>query len=197
MSLPPLSRRDRNALTLLGLCAVIFLAIYLWPSGDSSTVSAVTSIPQVEKRVTRLRRLAAAVPARQQVLAKVDQELVSREKGLIQAETAAQAQAQLLQIARRVAQAQNPPVVFKGTEFAPPRAFGEAYGEVVMTVSIDGGIEQIVNFLADIANQPELVSVSDIQLSQVTSKQKLVPARITFTGIVPKKLVPQRKEGAF
>ena len=197
MSLPPLSRRDHNALTLLGLCAVIFLAIYLWPSGDSSTVSAVTSIPQVEKRVTRLRRLAAAVPARQQVLAKVDQELVSREKGLIQAETAAQAQAQLLQIARRVAQAQNPPVVFKGTEFAPPRAFGEAYGEVVMTVSIDGGIEQIVNFLADIANQPELVSVSDIQLSQVTSKQKLVPARITFTGIVPKKLVPQRKEGAF
>lgn len=197
MTLATLSRRDRNALGLLALCTVVFTAVYFWPSGDSGTVGAVTAIPQVEKRVTRLRRLAAAVPARQEILTKVDRELGAREKGVIQAETPAQAQAQLLQIARRVAQAQNPPVVFKGTEFAPPRAFGDAYGEVVMTVSIDGGIEQIVNFLSDISNQPELVAVSDLQLSQVSSKQKLVPARITFSGVVPRKLVPQRKESAF
>lgn len=197
MTLPALTRRDRNALTALAVCGAVFTAVYLWPSGDDGTVGAVTSVPQVEKRVSRLRRLAAAVPARQQILAKVNQELALREKGVIQAETAPQAQAQLLQIARRVAQAQNPPVVFKGTEFAPPRPFGDAYGEVAMTVSIDGGIEQIVNFLADVCNQPELVSVSDIQLAQVASKQKLVPARITFSAVVPRKLVPQRKEGAF
>jgi hypothetical protein len=197
VSLPPLSRRDRNALAALGVCAAVFAAVYLWPAGDSSTVGAVNSIPQIEQRVSRLRRLAAAVPARQQILAKVEHELASREKGLIQAETAAQAQAQLLQIARRVARLQNPPLVFKGTEFAPPRPFGDAYGEVVMTVSIDAGIEQIVNFLADVSNQPELVSVSDTTFSQVAGNQKLVPARITFTGIVPRKLVPQKKEGAF
>jgi hypothetical protein len=197
MTLSTLSRRDRNALALLAVCAAVFSAVYLWPEADSATVGAVSSIPQVEKRVTRLRRLSAAVPARQEILTKVDRELASREKGVIQAETPAQAQAQLLQIARRVAQAQNPPVVFKGTEFAPPRAFGDAYGEVVMTVSIDGAIEQIVNFLADVSNQPELIAVSDLQLAQVSSKQKLVPARITFTGVVPRKLVPQRKESAF
>lgn len=197
MRLSSLSRRDRNALAALAVCAVVFAAVYFWSAENASTIGAVTSIPKVEKRVSRLRRLASAVPARQQVLAKVNEELALREKGIIQAETAPQAQAQLLQIARRVAQAQNPPVVFKGTEFGPPRAFGDAYGEVAMTVSIEGGIEQIVNFLSDVCNQPELVSVSDVQLSQVSGKQKLVPARITFTGVVPKKLVPQRKEGAF
>jgi hypothetical protein len=197
MTLPPLTRRDRKALTLLGICAAVFLAVYLWPSGDSGTVGVVNTIDQAEKRVARLRRLAAAVPGRQEIQKRVDQELAGREKGMIVAETAPQAQAQLVQIARRVAQAQNPPVVFKGTEFAPPRPFGDAYGEVVMTVSLDCGIEQIVNFLADIGNQPELVSVSDLQLSQVSSKQKLVPVRITFTGIVPRKLVPQKKESAF
>lgn len=197
MILPALSRRDRNALAALGICAVVFGAVYFWPSGDSSTVGAVHSIPVEEKRVARLRRLAAAVPGRQAILTKVDQELAAREKGIIHAETAPQAQAQLLQIVRRVAQAQNPPVVFKGAEFAPPRQFGDAYGEVVMTVSLECGIEQVVNFLADISNQPELVSVSDLQINQVASKMKLLPVRVTFTGVVPRKLVPAKKESSF
>lgn len=197
MSLPPLSRRDRNALTALALCATVFLAVYFWPSEDASPVGVVTSSPQAEKRVARLRKLAAAVPARQQILKKVDDELTAREKGMISAETAPQAQAQLLQIARRVAQAQQPPILFRGTEFQPPRPFGDAYGEVVMTVSFECGIEQIVNFLSDVSNQPELVAVSDVQFTQVSTKQKLVPARITFTGVVPRKLVPEKKAGAF
>ncbi len=197
MTLPPLSRRDRNALAALGICAIVFGAVYFWPAEDSSTVGAVHSIPVEEKRVARLRRLAAAVPGRQEILKKVDLELAAREKGIIQAETAPQAQAQLLQIVRRVAQLQNPPVVFKGAEFAPPRPFGDAYGEVVMTVSLECGIEQVVNFLADISNQPELISISDLQINQVASKMKAVPVRATFTGVVPRKLVPEKKENAF
>ncbi len=65
-----------------------------------------------------------------------------------------------------------------------------------MSVNIECGIDQIVNLLADISNQPELVSVADLQFGQVLNKQKVVPVRITFTGIVPRKLVPEKKGGA-
>lgn len=190
----PLSDRDKK---LLALWAVVVIgAIYFWPSSaDTGTVGAVQNVELTEKRVARVRRLAAAAPARQEILKTVSDELVKREKGLILAETAPQAQAQLLQVVRRVAQAQQPALVFKGTEFAAPRPLGQSYGEVVMTVSMDAGIEQVINFLADIGNQPELISVSDLQLTQVTGKQKLVPVRVTFTGIVPRKLVPEKKGG--
>jgi len=190
----PLSDRDKK---LLALWAVVVMgAVYFWPSStDTDTVGAVQSVELTEKRVARLRRLAAAAPGRQEILRKVSDELVKREKGLIVAETAPQAQAQLLQIVRRVAQAQQPALVFKGTEFASPRPLGQSYGEVVMTVSMDAGIEQVINFLADIGNQVELISVSDLQMTQVTGKQKLVPVRVTFTGIVPRKLAPERKGG--
>lgn len=189
-----LSDRDKK---LLALWAVVVIgAVYFWPSSaDTETVGAVQNVELTEKRVTRLRRLAAAAPARQDVLKKLSDELVKREKGLIQAETAPQAQAQLLQVVRRVAQLQQPALVFKGTEFGAPRPLGQSYGEVVMTISMDAGIEQVINFLADIGNQAELISVSDLTFTQVTGKQKLVPLRVTFTGIVPRRLVPEKKGG--
>ena len=49
--------------------------------------------------------------------------------------------------------------------------------------------------MADIGNQAELISVTDLQFTQVTGKQKLVPVRVTFTGIVPRRLVPEKKGG--
>jgi hypothetical protein len=192
-----LSESDRKKLPLLLLLVVLTAAVYFWPSSDSATVGVTSSVPATEKRLTRLRRLAAAAPGRQEILKKVSTELTKRESGLIQAETAPQAQAQLLQIVRRVAQAQQPPIVFKGTEFIAPRALGNAYGEVGMTVSMDCAVEQIVNFLADISNQAELISISDLQFSQVMGKQKMLPTRLTFTGIVPRKLVPEKKESSF
>ena len=197
MNLKPLSDRDKK---LLALWAVVVIgAVYFWPSsGDVGTVGAVQNVELTEKRVARLRRLAAAAPGRQEILTKISDELVKREKGLIQAETAPQAQAQLLQIIRRVAQVQQPALVFKGTEFGAPRPLGTSYGEVVMTISMDAGIEQVINFLADIGNQAELISVLDLQFTQVMGKQKLVPVRVTFTGIVPRKLVQVGKgEHAF
>ena len=191
----PLSDRDKK---LLALWAVVVIgAIYFWPSSaDTGTVGAVQNVELTEKRVARVRRLAAAAPARQEILKTVSDELVKREKGLILAETAPQAQAQLLQVVRRVAQAQQPALVFKGTEFAAPRPLGQSYGEVVMTVSMDAGIEQVINFLADIGNQPELISVSDLQLTQVTSTAEAGAGAVT-SGIVPRKLVPEKKGQAF
>ena len=58
------------------------------------------SVPQMEQRLARVREIAAAVPGKQEILKKVAGDLETREKGLIRAETAPQAQAQVVTILR-------------------------------------------------------------------------------------------------
>ncbi|NWF85202.1 MAG: hypothetical protein HXY18_15395 [Bryobacteraceae bacterium] len=198
--MPPLqiSSRDRRALIILGISLVISGAVYFWPESQPETSRAAAfSVPQAEKRLERLSRQAAALPAREEMLKRAKEELGRREKGILAADTPAQAQARLLEVIRRVAKSQQPPLVLRGSEFRDVKPLGEAYGEVAVTVQIDAGIEQVLNLMADIGNQPELIALSDVSLSQVSGKQKLVPARITVSGVVPRSLVPARKEGAF
>ena len=114
---------------------------------------------------------------------------------MLAAETAAQAQAQLLQVVRRVAQSQSPPLDFRGAEFASIKPFGAAYGEAAVTIVTECGIDQLLNFLADLGNQPELIASSNLQLGQANPKKKTLPARLTISGLVSGKLVPAKKGG--
>jgi hypothetical protein len=189
-----LTTRDRRALLLLGVAAALALVYHFWPA-SAPEAAASESIPQAEKRLDRLRRLAVAVPGREQALAKVRAALEQREKALIQAETSSQAQAQLLQILRRIVRAQQPPLEMGAVELREPRAFGDGYGEVTLGVSLSGRIEQILNLLADLPNQPEPISTTDLQVYGISEKEKTLSVRITFSALVPRKLVPQRRQG--
>jgi hypothetical protein len=192
-----LTERDRRALMLLSVFAVIALAVRFWPEDNgAAVVSATQSVPQAERRLLRIRQMAAAVPGREEALKRLADELAAREKLVLQAETPARAQEQVLQVVRRVARLQQPPLEFRSTELGQPRPFGEHYAEVSLTLSADCGIEQIVNFLADLSNQPEYIATRDITLGAVASKQKLVPARITVYALVSQNLAPAKKGGA-
>jgi len=195
MKLPPLTSRDRRALALLAVCAIVFTAVYFWPEESAPVVGPSSSVEQMEQRILRMRRMAASAPVREELLKKAQEELARREKGMIRAETPAQAQAQMLEIVRRVAKSQPETFQMRGTEFGAPRPLGDAYGEVVMTVIIESPIEQLITFLADVSNQPELLSVNEIQFSQAAGNRKLIPARLTLTAVVPRALVPQKKGG--
>ncbi len=197
MKLPPLTGRDRRALALLALCAALFTAVYYWPEQGVPVVGPASSVEQMEQRIRRMRRIAASAPAREELLKKAREELARREKGMILAQTPAQAQAQMLEIVRRVAKSQPETFQMRGAEFGAPRPLGGAYGEMVMTVIVESPIEQLIMFLADVSNQPELVSVSEIQFSQAAGNRKLIPARLTLAAVVPRALVPQKRGGAF
>ncbi len=192
-----IGERDKRALkglgVALGIFGAIFGGIWFWPQPSTEGTVASGTVPQAEKRLKSLRRLVAAVPAREEIDRRFGTTLAGREKGLINAETAAQAQAQLLQIVRRVAQSQSPALAVSGSEFSPVRPFGSAYGEVTVTISADCGIEQILNFMADLSNQPELVATSNLQLGQAHAKKKTLPVRLTVSGLVPKRLAPAKK----
>lgn len=193
----PLTERDRRALKALGVAAgifaVVFSIVWFWPADAPGGAVVAATVPQAEKRLTSLRRLAGAVPAREEIDRRFSAALATREKGLINAETPAQAQAQLLQIIRRVAQLQSPPMPIGNSDFSPVHAFPGGYGEMAVNLSLDCGIEQLLNFLADLSNQKELLAVTSLQLGAAHPKKKTMAVRIVISGITPKRLAPERK----
>lgn len=191
-----LQQRDRRALAVLG-AAVLALLLYLSLSGRGgppTVVGAVDSVPSAERRLARARKLAAGVAGRELVLKQVSAELADREKGVIQAATGPQAQAQLLDVVKRVARAQNPPLEFGTVELGQQIArLGEDYGEVQVSVPFTCHIEDLVNFMAELGRQPEALATNDVRITPQDAKQKTIAVRLTIAGVVPKRLVPQKK----
>ena len=195
MTLQP---RDKRALVILGVALSAGAAYQFWPAGatPSLTVSAdTTTVETAEIRLARMRQLAATVPAKEEILKKVTGDLALRESGLLRAETGAQAQAQIIQIVRRLASEEAPPIEIRSTELAALTPLGDAYGAANVSVQIECQIAQLVNFLAAIAAQPELIATQDLQISAGNAKDKTVRVRLTVSGVVPRDLLPARDKG--
>ena len=182
----------RTVLTLVGGVALV-LALRFWMSGDASrqVVSPSESAPAAERRLARLRQLAATVPGKEAVLKQASKELETREAGILKADTAAQAQAQLLDVIRRIATANG--IDARGAEEMRMKALAADYGEVSVAVTFSCGIEQLVNFLAALANEPEILATNEIHVSGGNDKKKNVQVRLSLSGVVPRKLIPERK----
>jgi len=192
-----MSTRDKRALALLGAAALVAGLIYRFgsPAGSSAVVApAGNPVTLAETRLARLREVAATVPAKEQILKQVSADLALREKGMLNAETAAQAQAQLLQLIRRLGAAETPPVEIRGTELNAIRPLGDSYGEASVAVQIDCRIDQLVNLLAALQAQPELVATRELRVLSSNAKEKTVGVRLTISGVVPRRLVPAKSK---
>jgi hypothetical protein len=147
----------------------------------------------MEQRLARVRDIAATVPGKQEILKKVAADLEIREKGLIRAETAQQAQAQVITILRGLGAAEAPPIDIRATELGAIAPFGDDYGAVNVSIQVDCRIEQLLNFLAALAARPELIATRDLRVVAGDPKQKTLNVRITVAGIVPKALTAPKK----
>lgn len=195
-----MNQAQRNKRALMALTAALAIAgilEYGLPANPAAAPAggSVASDPAAAlKRLTRLREIAATAPVREAAMKQVTADLSARERGMIQAETAPQAQAALLEIASRVGKAEQLDV--RGGDFAAPKTFGD-YGLVYATITFDCHIEQLVNFLADLAKEPELVVPAEERITAVNAaasvKDKLMNVRMVLAGVVPKKLVPEKK----
>jgi len=188
-----LSTRDRRAVMLLGLGLVTVVVLRFGVYGDrqATVVASKDSIPAAEKRLARLRQLLAGVPGKRTLLTSLTAEAALREKGVIQAPTAQQAQAQLLETIRRVGKDEG--IEVRGGEFPELRPLGEEYGEASVSVNFDCRIEQLVNFLAALTKESELVATNEIRIASANPKEKTVAVRLTLAGVVPRNLVPVKK----
>lgn len=182
----------RLALLLVtGVAAILVLRFGVYGDGKSQVVLPGESISVAEKRLERLRRVAASVAGKEAELKQVRAELAKREKGVVTSETAAQAQAHLLEVIRVTGQKEG--IEMRGAEELKTRHLGKDYGEVAVTVTFTCAIEQLVNFLAALANEPQLLATDEIRVSTGDAKKKTVQVRLGLSGVVPRKLVPEKK----
>jgi Tfp pilus assembly protein PilO len=178
-------------LVMLGLLVAVILRFGLSNDSATAVVAPSDSIPAAEHRLERLRQVAATVPGKQEVLKKALAEMEARHAGMLQADTSAQAQAQLIEVIRRVAMANG--IDARGAEEMRVRPLANDYGEVSVTVTFTSAIEQLVNFLAALANEPQILATNEINISGGTDKKKNVQVRLGLSAVVPKKLVPAKR----
>lgn len=188
-----LTTRDRRALALLGLglLTVLVLRFGVFGERQATVVTATDTIPLAEKRLARLTQVAATVPAKQSLAQKISGEAALREKGIIQAPTAQQAQAHLLETIRRVAKVEH--IDVRGGDFPELRPLGNEYGEAAVSVNFECHIEDLVNFLADLTRESELLATNEVRVASGNPKTKTLSVRLTLAGVVPRSLVPVKK----
>lgn len=195
-----LSPGFRRMLAWTLVSGVISLIWTYWSSSSPSTVAVAStdSVGMAEKQLAKLREQAATVPAKQEILHQLSGELALREKGIIVADTAQQAQAQMIQILRKLGHDENPPVEFRSQEMGEVRALekSDVYGEVVVSVQVECGIDQLVNMMVGLAARPELIASNELRVTSANPKTKTIGVRLTVSGVVPRKLVPSKKGAA-
>lgn len=180
-----------GAVWALGVLAILVLRFGFLDDRPAGVAVARQSIPLAEQRLAKLRQAAASVPGREAVLRRARADLAVREKGVLTADTAAQAQAQVIEIARRAGKAAG--IDVRGVEDLRVGPLSNDYGEVTVSVSFNCGIDQLVNFLAGLANEPAMLSTREIRVSSISPKDKTISVRVDLSGVVPRKLVPVRK----
>jgi hypothetical protein len=184
---------DRRTLFILlgGLLALAILYFGGYGGHQATVVAASDSIPLAERRLAHLREVAATVPGKEAVLKVAAAELQTREKGMLKADTIPQAQALLLGVIRSVGAANG--IDARGMEDQRFKPMGNDYAEVSVTVSFLCGIEQLVNFMAALANEPELLATNSIQITGGNDRKKNIQVRLSLSGVVPRKLIPEKK----
>lgn len=192
-----LNQRDRRAVAMLAVFLLLSGVIYWWPQeteGVSAPAVTADEIDLAQKRLLRLKQIGATLPGKREIAARVADEVKGREKGLIPGETAAQAQAQLSQVLRRVGRLQMPAVEVRTVDVGLVRPLGSDYGEVAVTVSFEGQIDQLVNFLTDLTRQPEILATNDVRISATNEKKKSLRAQLSVSGVVSRGLLPEPKK---
>lgn len=184
--------RDRRALILMGAGLAVILIWRFVFLADSSTpsVTAAETIPAAEKRLEKVRQIAATVPGKEELLKQAKAELADREKGVMRAATEAQAYAQLLELIQGIARSNG--IDARGMQEFRGIPLGDDYGEIWTTVSFACSIDQLVNFLASVGNQPQILATNDIHVSGGNDKKKVIQVRLSISAIVPRSLIPKK-----
>jgi hypothetical protein len=169
---------------------VLLQFVILPPNNAPATAAVAMTTDQLRQRVARLRQTAASLPVREALLKQSSADLADRERGIVQAGTAAEAQSEVLQTAQRVGKS-NEIDVHSG-EFPAPRAFGD-YALVYTSITFDCHIEQLLNFLADLTREPQLIVPSEERITATNPKDKSMTVRMVLAGVVAKKLLPEKK----
>ena len=184
---------NRRLLYILAALTVLVVLRYAFFNGSDAPAAAavVDSIPAAERRLETARREAATLSGETENYRKAAAELADREKTLLKADTEQQAQVALLDLVQNTGRANQ--VEIRGSQETRDKSLTADYGEVSVTVAFSCGMEQLVNLLTALGNQPELLATNEIQVTGGNDKRKNVQVRLVVSAPVPRKLIPEKK----
>jgi len=186
---------NRRLLYALVLMVVLVAVRYGFFNGSGTAPAAaavvVDNIPAAEKRLDLARRQAATLPGEMENYKKANAELADREKTLLKADTLPEAQVALLDLVQNTGRTNQ--VEIRGSQETRSKALTADYGEVSVAVSFSCGMDQLVNLLTALGNQPELIATSEIQITGGSDKKKNVQVRLVVSAPIPRKLIPEKK----
>jgi hypothetical protein len=164
-------------------------------SGDSSSavIAPSETTAQAEQRLQHVRQVAATVPGKVAVRKAAADNVAVLEKGIFKADTESQARAQILEMVNNVAKANG--VQTRGLDELHSKPISNDYGEVTVTVSFASDVVQLVNFLAGLASQDQILATNGIHITGGTDKKKILQVRLGVSGLVPRKLLAPEKKG--
>jgi hypothetical protein len=177
----------------VGLGAVLLLRFVVFADKSPTVVTATENIPAAEARLKRVREIVATVPALEERAKQAKADLDLREKGILKADTAAQAHAVIQDLLHRVGMANG--IDIRGFEDQRIRPLGSDYGEATVSVRFSCSIEQLVNFMAALDQEQQLFSTSEINVTGTTDAKKAIQVRLTVAGVVTKKVATEKRPG--
>ncbi len=190
-----LSERDKKALLMLGGALPLALVVLLWPASRTEAVMpSSASVTTLEKRLRRLQEVAQQKPRASAEAEAAVKALAETEKGLLKAKTPPLASAEMQQLMQEMLRAQG--ITMQGSEFGTPKAAGEDYAQVPLTVMFSCAIEQWINLMSALRNAPQVLSTLDVRLTPGDQKNKLMQVRMVVAGYIPASLLPASKGAA-
>ncbi|MDR3699467.1 MAG: GspMb/PilO family protein [Candidatus Sulfopaludibacter sp.] len=177
-----------------GVAAILILRFVVM-GGDSSTAAVAPSetVTQAEQRLQHVRQVAATVPGKEVAMKNAAATVETLEKGIFRAETESQAKAAILEMVNNVAKANG--VQTRGLDESHSKPISADYGEITVTVSFASDIVQLVNLLAGLADQDQILATSGVHISGGTDKKKILQVHLSVSGLVPRKLLAPEKKG--
>jgi len=183
----------KSVLTLVGgVALILWVRFGIYGDHVAPSVTSAETIPQAELRLKNLRLAAGTVAAKEERLKKAAAELAEREKGIMDAPTESQAQAQLLETVNNVARSNG--ISAQGGEFRD-KPLTKDYAEVTATVHFNCDIVQLVNLLAALADYPQIVATQEMRITGGNDKKKTIQVMLTVSTVVARKLLPEKKGG--
>jgi Type II secretion system (T2SS), protein M subtype b len=184
----------KNAILLVGgVSAILLLRFVVMADHTPAPVQASESAPMALRRLNKVREIAATAPAKEELLKQATAELESREKGMLKVDTAAQAYAFLQEKLHRLGEQNG--IDIRGMEDPRVRPLGSDYGEAMVFVRFTCRIEQLVNLLAALGNEPEILATNQVQVTGTPDKNKTLNVRLGLSGVVAKKIAQEKKGG--
>ena len=185
--------RDRRALMILLAAGALFAVMQLdffFPSTGSPLVGG--SIEGAQERF-----LDAQVQARQKPLVEAESQeaakaLAEFESGLLQAESAELAKAEMRQVVGNLLVAEG--ITMRASRFGNVELEQDYFAQVPLTVDFDCRVEQFVNWMTTLSNSERLLTTRRIVLRPTKTETKAVRAQVTVSGYLPVSRTPELME---